>query len=324
MKAILFENYGSPDVLQLKDVAKPVPKDDQILVKVVTASANPLDWHEMRGKPFVVRISGGLHKPKDTRLGADVAGIVDSVGKDVTQFKLGDEVFGITGGSFAEYVCVREDRLALKPDNISFAEATAVPVAAFTALQSLRKKGHVQAGQKVLINGASGGVGIYTVQFAKALGTEVTAVCSTRNVEMVRKLGADHVIDYTQEKPLGKNSPRYDLIIDNVGNLSIANYKRGLTANGSAVIIGMTTLRHMISVLLRGKIIAKTSNRKIEAMLSQPDPEDLAFIQEKMASGKIISVIDRCYPLEETAEAIRYLETSRARGKVIITVDSNN
>ena len=322
MKAIVFEKYGSPDVLQLKEFEKPTPQDDQVLVKIHAASANPLDWHRMRGAPVLVRLDEGLSKPKNPRLGADVAGQVEAVGKNVTQFKVGDEVYGeISSGGFAEYACVHAQKLCLKPANLSFAEVAAVPVAALTALQSLRNKVQIEAGQQVLINGASGGVGIFTVQLAKYFGAEVTAVCSPRNIDLVRKLGADHIIDYTQAQVIDKNSPRYDLIIDNVGNLSASDYRRGLKPQGRGVIVGFTTLPHMISTLLQGVIMGITRSKKVGTILAQTNQEDLTFLKEILESGQVVPVIDKCYPLEETAEAIRYLETSRARGKVIITVE---
>ena len=232
MKAILFTKYGSPDVLQLTEVEKSAPKDDQVLVKVHAASANPLDWHRMRGEPFLARLSEGLLKPKNPRLGADIAGRVEAVGTSVTEFQPGDDVFGTTTGGFAEYVCAAETRLALKPANLSFEAAAAVPVAALTALQGLRDKGQVQPGQRVLINGASGGVGTFAVQLAKSFGAEVTGVCSTRNLDMVCSIGADHVIDYTKED-FTRNGQQYDLIYDAVGNRSVSDYSRALSRPGN-------------------------------------------------------------------------------------------
>jgi len=251
MKAILFEKYGSPDVLQIKDVEKPVPQDHQVLIKVHAASANPLDWHAMRAEPFLVRLSDGLQKPKDSRLGADVAGKVEAVGKNVTQFKVGDDVFGSTKGSFAEFVCARADLLALKPANISFEAAAAVPVAAYTALQGLREKGQIKTGQKVLINGASGGVGTFAVQIAKWYGTEVTAVCSGRNLALVRSIGADHVVDYTKED-FTQNGKQYDLIFDAVGNLSLAGCRRALSMDGICAVAGFTGMAHLFETMLFG------------------------------------------------------------------------
>src|SRR5256712_2641403 len=243
MKAMVITKYGSPDVLQFEEVEKPTPKDNQVLVRVQAASANPLDWHLMRGEPFIARLMGtGLLKPKSSKVGADVAGRVEAVGKDVTQFKPGDEVFGTCNGSFAEYACAREDRLALKPANVSFEEAAAIPVAATTALQGLRNKGQIQPGQKVLVNGASGGVGTFAVQIAKSYGTEVTGVCSTRNLDMVRSIGADHVVDYTREDFTKNEQQRYDLIYDAVGNRSVSDYRRVLETRGTCVIAGFSSI----------------------------------------------------------------------------------
>jgi len=328
MKAIIYQKYGSPDVLELKEIEKPTPKDDEVLVKVYAAAANPLDWHKMRAEPFLVRLGDGLLKPKNSRLGADIAGWVEAVGKSVKQFQSGDAVFGDVSGSglggFAEYICAREDALALKPANLSFEAAAAVPVAAFTALQGLRDTGQIQPGQKVLINGASGGVGTFAVQIAKAFGAaEVTGVCSTRNLEMVHSLGADHVIDYTQAD-FTQNGQRYDLIFDAVGNRSVADYQRALSPNGICSIAGFTTLLHLFQVILLGAWVSRTGGKKIGLMgIAQPNKKDLIFIKELLEAGKVVPVIDRRYPLAETADAIRYLETGRARGKVIITVEHN-
>ena len=315
MKAILFTEYGSPDILQFKDVEKPVPGDNEVLIKVYAASANPLDWHSMRGAPIVARLEFGLQKPRDPRLGADVAGRVEAVGKNVTQFQVGDEVFGeIFKGSFAEYVCASEKLFAVKPANTSFEAAAAVPLAAFTALQGLRDKGQIRSGQKVLINGASGGVGTFAVQIAKSYGTEVTGVCSARNLDLVRSIGADHVIDYTKED-FTNNGQRYDLIFDTIGNLSVSGCQRALSPNGICAIAGFTTMFHLFQVMLLG-------GKKVGMMeTAKADKKDLLFIKELIEAGKVVPVIDRSYQLHETAEAIRYLETSRARGKVVITVE---
>ncbi|MEZ4726213.1 MAG: NAD(P)-dependent alcohol dehydrogenase [Caldilineaceae bacterium] len=249
MKAVVYPTYGSPDVLELRTVEQPAPKDNQVRIKVYAAAANPLDWHRMRGAPFLVRLSDGLRKPKDSRLGADIAGRVEAVGSAVTTFQPGDEVFGEIGaGGFAEYVCVKETALAPKPANLSFAEAAAAPVAALTALQGLRNHGKLQAGQTVLINGASGGVGTFAVQMAKAFGAQVTGVCSTRNLDLVRSLGADQMIDYTQTD-FTKTGQRYDLIFDAVGNQSVAAYRRALTPQGISVVAGFTTLARMFPII---------------------------------------------------------------------------
>jgi len=324
MKAIVYTKYGPPDVLQYKEVEIPVPKDGEILVKIHAASANPLDWHLMRGAPFLARLAGGLRKPKDPRLGADLAGRVEAVGSNVTQFQPGDEVFGVGTGSFAEYASVPENRVALKPTKSSFEEAAAVPVAAITALQGLRDKGHIQPGQKVLINGASGGVGTFAVQLAKAFGAEVTAVCSTRKVDMVRSIGADHVIDYTQED-FTRNGQHYDLIYDAVGNRSVSAYKRALNSNGTCVIAGFQNLPRLFEHTVLGPLRSKTGNKKVGLMgTAKMNQKDLVFVKELLEAGKVVPVIDRRYPLSEVAEAIRYLEERHARGKVVITVDQKD
>lgn len=321
MKAILFTKYGSPDVLQLAEVEKPTPNENELLVKVVAAAANPLDWHRLRADPFLVRLDGGFFKPKNPRLGADVAGRVEAVGSNVTEFKAGDEVFGEIGaGAFAEYVCAHEKYFALKPVNISFEAAAAAPVAGFTALQGLRDAGQIQAGRKVLVNGASGGVGTFAVQLANAYGTEVTGVCSTRNLEMVRSIGADHVVDYTQED-FTTNGQLYDLIYDAVGNRSVSHYKRALKPQGTCVIAGFTTMPRLFEHLILGPLLSRGGGKKVAMMgTARPNKQDLLFIKELLETGKVVPVIDRCYPLPETAEAIRYLETGRARGKVIVNV----
>jgi NADPH:quinone reductase-like Zn-dependent oxidoreductase len=326
MKAIVYTKYGSPDVLRLTEVAKPIPKDNEALVKVHAAAANPSDWHLMRGTPFFVRFEAGFPKPKNPILGVDIAGQVEAVGTSVTQFQPGDEVFGgIPPGGFAEYVSVSEDTLALKPSNLSFEEAAAVPGVAFTAVQGLRDHGHIQAGKKVLINGASGGVGTFAVQYARSVGAEVTGVCSARNLGLVRSLGADHVIDYTQED-FAQNSQQYDLIFCAVGNRSAADYRRALSPNGRCVVSGFTTLAHLvIQVTILGSWVSRTGTKKIGHMgTAVPNQKDLAYIKELLETSKVVPVIDRCYSLSETADAIRYLETGRTRGKVVITIAQNN
>ena len=318
MKAIVYTKYGSPDVLQLKEIEKPTPKENEVLVKVHAAAANPADWHLMRAEPFVARLENGLLKPKHTRLGADVAGRVEAIGKNVTQFQVGDDVFGELPlnalGSFAEYIVAPEDLLALKPARLSFEQAAAVPLAGFTALQGLRDKGKLQPGQKVLINGASGGVGTFAVQIAKALGAaEVTGVCSTRNLELVRSIGADKVIDYTQTD-FTRSGQQYDLIFDAVGNRSVADLKRALTPTGIGSVAGFTSMALLFQhMLLGGKKVGLMATAKA-------NQKDLLILKELLEAGKITPVIDRRYPLSETAEAIRYLESGRARGKVIVTV----
>ena len=320
MKAIVCANYGAPDVLQLQEVEKPTPNENQVLIKVHAAAANPLDWHKMRGTPFLVRLGDGFFKPKDPRIGADMAGQVEAVGSNVTQFRPGDEVFGVGVGGFAEYACARETKVALKPVNLSFEAAAAAPVAALTALQGLRDQGQIQPGQKVLINGAAGGVGTFAVQMAKAFRAEVTGVCSPQKLALVRSIGADHVIDYTKED-FTRNGQPYDLIFDAVGNRSVADYQRALRANGICTVAGFTTLARLCQVVVLGAWVSKTRHKKIGLMgIAQPNSKDLAFIKELLEAGKVVPVIDRRYPLAETAEALRYLEVGHARGKVIITV----
>ena len=319
MKAIVYERYGPPEVLQLKEVDKPIPKDNEVLVKVHAASANPLDWHFMRATPFIMRFISGLLKPKNKILGADIAGQVEAVGKNVKQFQAGDEVYGdISRCGFAEYVCVTEDKLVLKPANVSFSAAAAVPVAGLTALQCLRDQGQIRQGQKVLINGASGGVGTFGVQIAKSFGAEVTGVCSTRNVEMVRSIGADQIIDYTCED-FTQNGHLYDLILDNVGNRSFSDIKRILGPNGTYLLNGYSPVL-MLRLLLHSAI-SKTSGQSMRnSSVEKANQSDLEFLKELLEADKVKPVIDRCYPLSETDEAIRYLEKGHARGKVVITL----
>jgi len=324
MKAILFSKYGSPDVLQFTDVEKPTPDENQVLVKVIAASANPLDWHRMRGQPFLVRMGEGLRKPKNQKLGADIAGRVDGVGKNVTEFRPGDEVFGVGSGGFAEYALAGKSKLALKPANLSFEAAAAVPVAAFTALQGLRDTGQIQAGQKVLVNGASGGVGTFAVQIAKAFGAEVTGVCSTPKLDMVRLIGADHVVDYRRED-FTRNGQQYDLIYDAVGNRSVSAYRRALSSDGKCVIAGFTSLPRLLEYMILGSLVSKSGGKQIIGQgMASTAQENLLAIKELLETGKVVPVIDRCYPLSETAGAIRYLETGHASGKVIIIVKSRD
>ncbi len=325
MKAIVYHTYGSPDVLQLKEVEKPTPQGNEVLIKVHATSVNAADWRLLRADPFLIRLASGLLKPKNTILGADIAGRVEAVGRNVTQFRPGDQVFGdISGcgwGGFAEYVCADEHALALKPTNISFEQAAAVPMAAVTALQGLRTKGQIQAGQKVLINGASGGVGTFAVQIAKSFGAEVTGVCSTRKVDMVCSIGADHVIDYTQAD-FTKNGQRYDLIIAANGNRSIFDYKRALTPNGMYVMTGGSG-NQLSQAMLLGSWISMIGSKKMGNLLARPNQQDLAFVAELLEAGKVAPVIDRCYPLCEVPGAIRYLEEGHAQGKVVITIEQN-
>ncbi|MGB3699649.1 MAG: NAD(P)-dependent alcohol dehydrogenase [Anaerolineales bacterium] len=327
MKAIVYTEYGPPDVLHLKDVEKPAPKDNEILVKVHAASVNAYDWHLLTADIFLVRLmGGGLNKPKNTRLGADIAGRVEAVGGNVKQFQPGDEVFGdiagLGSGGFAEYVSVPESALALKPANLSFEQAAAVPMAAVTALQGLRDEGQIQPGQKVLINGASGGVGTFAVQIAKSFGAEVTAVCSTRNLDMARSLGADHVIDYTEED-FTQNRQLYDLILAVNGYHPISAYKRALTPEGIYVMAG-GSMAQIFQAMLLGPLMSITGDKKMGGVSAKPSQKDLIFLKELLETGKIVPVIDRLYPLSETAEALRYLGEGHARGKVIITLEQNS
>jgi NADPH:quinone reductase-like Zn-dependent oxidoreductase len=327
MKAVVYCDYGVPN-LKLQEIEKPTPADDQLLVKVRAVSVNPLDWHFIEGTPYIMRVMGvGLRKPKDIRLGVDFSGTVEAVGKTVTQFKPGDEVFGGRTGAFAEYVCVRESRaVALKPANITFEQAASVPIAAITALQGVRDKGKVQAGQKVLINGASGGVGTFAVQIAKSYGADVTGVCSTRNLDLVRSLGADHVIDYTKED-FTKGDQRYDVILDNVANHSLSECRRVLNPNGIYVLIGGGGLNEGrwlgpgLTHAVKAMLLSKFVNQKMGMMLAELNHNDLAYLADLMQSGKITPVIDRSYKLNDLADAIRYLEQGHARGKVVISVD---
>jgi NADPH:quinone reductase-like Zn-dependent oxidoreductase len=316
MKAIVYTKYGPPDVFRLQDMEKPVPKDNEILIGVRAASLNPYDWRHLRADPFFLRLmGGGLLKPKHKILGADIAGQIEAIGRNVEQFQPGDEVFGSGSyGGFAEYACVDEKRFVLKPAGLTFDEAAAVPIAGLTALQGLRDKGQIQAGQKVLINGASGGVGTFAVQIAKSYGVEVTGVCRTAKMDLVRSIGADHVIDYTQED-ITANKQKYDLIFDTAAYRSISKYKRILSSGGIYVLAGGSMAR-IFQLMLLSKTGAKNM-RFIPAKIVQ---KDLLFMIELMNAGKVKSIIDKRYPLNETAEALRYLEEGHARGKVVITV----
>lgn len=328
MKAIIYCNYGVRN-LKFQDIQKPTPDDDQLLVRVHAASVNPLDWHFIEGTPYIVRFLFGFgsRKPKDTRLGVDFAGIVEGVGKNVTKYKPGDEVFGGRTGAFAQYVCVREARaVALKPANITFEQAASVPIAAITALQALRDKGHVQAGQKVLINGASGGVGTFAVQIAKSYGAEVTGVCSTRNLDLVQSIGADHVIDYTKED-FAKSGQRFDLILDNVGTQPLSRFRQALTPKGICVMVGgggpndgrwIGPLARPIKALMLSPFVGQ----KFGMLDAELNHSDLADLADLMQSGKVTPVIDRTYKsLGDVPEAIQYVEQGHARGKVVITVE---
>lgn len=323
MKAIAYRCYGSPDVLEFADIEKPTPEDDEVLVKIRAASVNPLDWHYMRGSPYLMRLMSGLGAPKDTSLGVDFAGTVESVGSKVTRFKLGDEVFGGRTGAFAEYVTVPEDRaLVLKPVDVTFEQAAASPIAGITALQALRDHGKLQPGQKVLINGASGGVGTFAVQIAKSLGAEVTGVCSTRNVDMVRSIGADHVIDYKKEN-YTESGQRYDLVIDMVGNHSLLANRKVLEPEGRLVMVGgakgdwIAPLKGPVKAYLLSPFV----DQELVTILARLKQEDLAILADLMQAGSVTPVIDQRFPLSEVPDAIRYSEAGRARGKIIIDLE---
>jgi NADPH:quinone reductase-like Zn-dependent oxidoreductase len=325
MKAIICTKYGSPDVLQLREVAKPVPQADEVLIKIHVASINSRDWRMMRANPFFIRLMpGGFLQPKNKILGGDVAGRVEAIGNNVKQFKPGDEVFGYlpsaTGrGTFAEYVCANENAIALKPTNLTFEQAAAVPLAAMTALQGLRDKGNVQPGQKVLINGASGGVGTFAVQIAKAFGAEVTAVCSARNLEMVCSIGADHVIDYKAED-FTQNGKKYDLILAVNGYHPILDYLRALKPEGICVVAGGSMFQ-LFQATSRGRQSSKNGSQKTRIVSLEQNQKDLIFIKELLEYGKVVPVIDGCYPLSKTAEAFQYYEKVHPKGKVVITVE---
>jgi len=323
MKAILYFHYGSPEVLHCEEVEKPTPGDHEVLMKIRAASVNPYDWHFMRGEPYFLRLMAGVSKPKQTRLGADGAGQVEAVGGNVTQFKPGEAVFGVCRGAFAEYACASEQALAAKPDNVTFEQAASAPIAALTALQGLRDRGRIQAGHKVLINGAAGGVGTFAVQIAKSFGAEVTGVCSTRNVDLVRSIGADRVIDYTRED-FTQSAQRYDIVFDCFATHSWSASRRALTPHGIYIGVGGPAGPWMIGLLLvrpmKAWALSPFVTQKITSVHAKPNKEDLTIIGEFMAAGKVTSVIDRRYSLSEVPEAIRYLEEGHARGKVVINL----
>jgi len=320
MQAIVRKEYGPPDTLRLEEVEKPVPGKNQILVKVYASSVNAGDYRVLGGNPFLTRlIGGGVRRPKDPRFGTDLAGQVEAVGENIKDFQVGDEVFGCGKGAFAEYVLTKESYLAFKPANRSFEEAAAIPVAAITALQGLRDAGKIQVGQKVLIQGASGGVGVFAVQLARYFEAEVTAVCSSRNLDMMRSLGADHVIDYTRED-FTKSKKQYDLILAVNGYHSIFDYKRTLCPQGVYVCAGGAIAQFFQAVSL-GSLLSKEGGKKLGSMgIAKVNHQDLAFLGELLDTGKITPVIDKRYPLSETVEAIRYVEEKHAQGKVVIKV----
>jgi len=320
VKAVVCTTYGSPRV---EEIEKPAPNDDEVLVRVRASSVNPADWHTMTGTPYIARLTFGLRRPKEERLGTDFAGTVEAVGKDVTQFRPGDDVFGGRSGAFAEYVCVREDRAVVpKPANVTFEQVAAVPIAAITALQGLRDKGRIRPGHRVLINGASGGVGTFAVQIAKDFGAEVTAVCSTRNVETARSLGADHVVDYTQED-FTRSDRRYDLILDIAGNRPWSKTKRVLEPGATLVMVGGPKTNRMLGPLgrvLRMSLASLRGSRRAVFFIAKLNKADMVALQELLEAGKVTSVIDRRYELDEIADAFRYVAEGHAQGKIVLAV----
>jgi NADPH:quinone reductase-like Zn-dependent oxidoreductase len=325
MKAVVYTEYGPPEVLQLKEVDKPTPKDDEVLIKIHAAAVTAGDAIVLKGEPIVTRLFTGLLKPKNTIPGKEMAGRVEAVGENTTQFQPGDEVFGdlsvASWGAFAEYVAVPENAIALKPANMTFEQAAAVPESAVVALQSLRDKGKIQPGNKVLINGASGGVGTYAVQIAKSFGAEVTAVCSTRNLDMMRSIGADYVIDYTVED-FTQNGQQYDLILAANGYHPISDYRRALSPEGIYVATG-GTMAQSLQATTMGPFISMTGSKTMGGMMVKPNQNDLVFMKELLEAGKVVPVIDRCYPLSEIAEAFHYIGGGHAKGKVVIIVEQN-
>jgi NADPH:quinone reductase-like Zn-dependent oxidoreductase len=321
MKAIVHHSYGRPNVLELTELETPVPAENQVLVRVRASSVNPVEWYGVTG-PYFARIGAGFRAPKDPSVGADLAGVVEAVGPDIESFKVGDEVFGVSGGAWAEHALARQDRIALKPSNVSFEEAASVPIAGLTALQALRDKGNVQPGQKVLINGASGGVGTFAVQIAKALGAEVTAVCSTAKIEQAEALGADRVVDYTKED-FTKLGIRHELMVDIGGRTSFLACRRVLTPEATFVLVGgkmtyrgLGPLPHLAGTILKG--IGRS--QKVTFFVANVNTEDLMHVGELLASGKVKAVVERTFPLSEAADALAYLGEGHARGKIVVTV----
>ena len=313
--------YGTPDILALENVDPPTVGEDGVLIRVRAASVNPFDWHSLSGKPFLVRLAFGVPRPRRTTLGVDVAGTVEAVGRDVTQFRPGDEVFGVAPGSLAEYACARENSIVAKPKQVTFEQAAAVPIAGLTALQALRDTGKLQAGQRVLINGAAGGVGTFAVQIAKALGAEVTGVCSTANVERVRSIGADHVVDYTRDD-FARSGRRYDVLLDNVGNRSLSDCRRVLHPRGVYVMVGGPKTGPLLGIMFRmlgAMVVFRAAGRKAAPAMARRNKSDLQTLSDLLAEGKITPVIDRTYPLTDTRDAFRHLGRGHARGKIVIT-----
>jgi NADPH:quinone reductase-like Zn-dependent oxidoreductase len=325
MKAAVRTRYCAPEEVEVRELEKPVPAHDEVLVRVRAAGLNILDWYGVTGRPWVSRVSTGLRAPKEHRLGVDYAGTVEAVGRNVTDFESGDEVLGARTGALAEYVVARADRaIVQRPATVPVDEAAAVAVAATTALQGLRDKGGLERGQKVLINGASGGVGTFAVQIAKAFGAEVTGVCSTRNADLVRSIGADHVIDYTRED-FTRNGRRYDVVFDLVGNRSLTECRRALTPAGKLILSGGGVSEGgsfigPIGLIVRAQLLSRFVRQRLITLTAKPSKENLATLRELVEAGKVTPVIDRTYPLDEAAEAIRYVEVDHARAKVVITV----
>ncbi len=321
MKAIVYTSYGSPSVLKLEEIEKPTARDNEVLIKVRAASVNPLDWHFMRGQPYLLRLGIGLSESKIKRLGVDVAGEVEAVGGNVTEFKTGDEVFGACTGAFAEYTCTSASKLVTKPNKVTFDQGASVNVAATTALQALRDKGKIRPGHQVLINGAAGGVGTFAVQIAKSFGADVTGVCSTRNVDMVRSLGAGRVIDYTKED-FTKVGRRYDVILDSIANHSLSEFRRVLNPRGVYIMVGAadTRLPRVFGRLIKALVLKPFTGQSFVPFFAWPNKKDLGILSDLLQTGKVTPVIDKRYTLSEVPEAIRYLETGHARGKVVITM----
>ena len=322
MKAFVYRNYGSPDVLRCEEVPKPTPGDGEILVRIRAAAANPMDYGLMSGV-YLMRLMTGLRKPKPTRPGADLAGEVEAVGKNVTRFQPGDPVFGAARGAFAEYVCAPEDKLASKPANLTFEQTAAIPVAGSTALQGLRDKGRLQPGQKVLINGAAGGVGTFAVQIAKSFGADVTGVCSTGSVDLVRSLGADHVVDYTRDD-VTRSGEHYDLIFDCVGNRPLSAWRRVMTPKGTFVPVGLRPGGHWIAYLVKLLVSSRFVKQKVVFFMASIGPADLIVLKDLIEANKVTPVVDRRYEFREAAEALRYLKEGHARGKVVIAVEHDS
>ncbi|MBB5061513.1 NADPH:quinone reductase-like Zn-dependent oxidoreductase [Granulicella aggregans] len=323
MQAVVYRRYGSPDVLEFQEIPKPTPAEGEVLIRVHAASVNPYDWHFLRGTPSFIRLFTGMSRPKSPRLGADVAGTIEAVGAKVAQFMIGDEVFGTAKGSFAEYACAVASQLAVKPQEISFEQAACLPIAGITALQGLRDKGDIQTGQAILINGAAGGVGTFAVQIAKSLGVRVTGVCSTGNIDFLRSIGADEVIDYTRED-FARSTKLYDLLFDLVGNRSLADYLRALHPRGTYISCGgggpENSTWNLLSGLLANAIRSRFVSQKMPGLFAKVNSGDLATLAALVQAGKVVPVVNRTYALREIAEAVRQVESGHVRGKVVIAI----